>query len=380
MTAGNPLLALAAPAVSGLSPYQPGKPVAELEREYGVRNAIKLASNENPWGAAPAVRDAVAIAVKDIASYPDGVGYALRAALSHHHRVTQEQITLGNGSNDLLVLLAETFLHEHAAAVYDQHSFIVYRLAVQACGATAQVAPSLPVEADAQPLGHDLEAMLDRVTGATRLVFIANPNNPTGTWVDAASLRSFLAALPTHVIAVLDEAYFDYARGEDGADAIDWLPEFPNLVVVRTFSKAYGLAGLRVGYCISHPAIAELLNRVRQPFNVNSLAQIAALTALATQDWVTRCVVANRLGREQLCAMLTELGYPALKSNANFLLTDFGSESNAIACNEFLLRGGVIVRPVANYGLSRFLRITVGTPPEVDRLMQRLRAFRPVMP
>jgi histidinol-phosphate aminotransferase len=371
MVVESSLSALAADPVCKLAPYQPGKPLAELEREFGITDAVKLASNENPYPLPDAVRLAVAEGLDDLQRYPDGAAFELRKALAAHLNVQSDCITLGNGSNDVLVLLAETFLTPAVNAVYDQYSFVVYRLAVQATGATARVAASNPRD-HAQPLGHDLDAMLALVDHDTRLVFIANPNNPTGTWVEKSKLRHFLAQLPAHVIAVVDEAYYEYARDDDFADACEWLGEFPNLVVTRTFSKAYGLAGLRVGYGVSSPAIAELLNRVRQPFNVNCLAQRAALAALAEQEWVVRCCAESRAERGRLQNALAEMGVRCLPSRGNFLLA---SLDDADAANAFLLRQGVIVRPVRNYGLDGYLRISIGSPVENDRFLHALAKF-----
>lgn len=271
----------------------------------------------------------------------------------------------------MLVLLAETFLSPSVAAVYDQYSFVVYRLAVQATGAEARVAPSNPRD-HAQPLGHDPVAMLALVDDKTRLVYIANPNNPTGTWLTTDELRNFLAALPASVIVVVDEAYFEYAQAGDMPDASQWLDEFPNLVVTRTFSKAYGLAGVRVGYALSSPEIADLLNRVRQPFNVNSVAQATAIAALREYAWLQHCVAENNFELEHLRHGLTGLGLEYLPTRGNFLLVQI---PNAAACNEFLLRDGVIVRPVANYGLPDYLRISVGTRAENHRLLAALTAY-----
>ncbi len=363
--------ALAAGPVCELAPYQSGKPLAELEREYGIRDAIKLASNENPYALPASVRAAVIAGVDDLQRYPDGAGFELRAALAQQLGVPAAGITLGNGSNDILVLLAETFLTPAVNAIYDQYSFVVYRLAVQATGATARMAMAHPRD-HVQALGHDLDAMLALVDSDTRLVFIANPNNPTGTWVDSDGLHRFLQRLPAHVIAVVDEAYHEYARGDDFPDACQWLGEFPNLVVTRTFSKAYGLAGLRVGYGISSTEIASLLNRVRQPFNVNSLGQRAALAALHEQDWVARCCADSRAERARLRDALADIGIASLPSRGNFLLAEL---REAAAANEFLLRQGVIVRPVANYGLHNYLRISVGSPVENDRCLRALAAL-----
>jgi histidinol-phosphate aminotransferase len=368
----NPYATLAADAVGGISPYQPGMPPEELEREYGIKNAIKLASNENPAAIPVSVSEAMQTALQNAGRYPDGGGFALREALAAHLGVAAEQLTLGNGSNDVLVLLAETFLTEASTAVYDQHSFVVYRLAVQATGARALIAESNPTD-HAQPLGHDLDAMRALVDETTRLIFIANPNNPTGTWVSGEQLHVFLTALPAHVIVVVDEAYFEYAQGDGYPDTLSWLAEFPNLVLVRTFSKAYGLAAVRVGYGISAPGIAELLNRVRQPFNVNSVAQAGAVAALNEQEWVARTKLANAAGLQQLREGLERLGINSLPSRGNFLLAHIGPD--AAECNEYLLRDGVIVRPVANYGLPEYLRITVGTEAELDRLLVSMNSY-----
>jgi histidinol-phosphate aminotransferase len=369
----NPYATLAANAVGGLSPYQPGMPPEVLEREYGISDAIKLASNENPAPVPASVSAAMRVALQDVSRYPDGGSFALHAALAEKLGVSCEQLTFGNGSNDILVLLAETFLTEHTAAVYDQYSFVVYRLAVQATGARALVAASNPVE-HAQPLGHDLDAMRALVDDTTRLVFIANPNNPTGTWVTAEQLHAFLNSLPAHVIAVVDEAYCEYARGDDYPDTLAWLDEFPNLVLVRTFSKAYGLAALRVGYSISAPGIAELLNRVRQPFNVNAVAQAAAVAVLNEQEWVAESKATNAKGLQYLREGLAALGITCLPSRGNFLLAHMGPD--AAECNEYLLRDGVIVRPVANYGLPEYLRITVGSEEELQRLLVSMASYR----
>jgi len=364
---------LAADAICDLSPYQPGKPIEELEREYGVSNALKLASNENPLGPSPAVRKAIETAVDEVNRYPDGAGFMLREALANHLQVSADQITLGNGSNDILVLLAEAFLTSAHSAVYDQYSFVIYRTAVKATGANVRVSDSLS-EADERHLGHDLDAMLALIDESTRLVFIANPNNPTGTWVSSEKLREFLAKVPEHVLVVLDEAYQEYALGADYEDTIPWLQEFPNLVIVRTFSKAYGLAGLRVGYAASAVGIAELLNRIRQPFNVNHIALTAAVTALKDKQWLRQSCADNARGLKFLQQGLAELEIPFLPSRANFVLANFGDAAGE--CYEYLLQHGVIVRPVANYGLPEYLRISVGTIAEIVVLLTQLADFQ----
>ncbi|MEJ2139972.1 MAG: histidinol-phosphate transaminase [Gammaproteobacteria bacterium] len=371
MTRDQSLTELAAAAVSELAPYQPGKPLAELERDYGVRDAIKLASNENPMELPAAVRAAIRESIADVSRYPDGAAFSLRGALAQQLGVVPDAITLGNGSNEVLVLLAETFLTPQVNAIYDQYSFVVYRLVVQATGAEARVAASLPRDHE-QPLGHDLDAMLALVDANTRLVFIANPNNPTGTWLDGDALHAFLAALPAHVVAVVDEAYYEYARDEQWPDVLSWLVEFPNLVVTRTFSKAYGLAGLRLGYGVSSPAMAELLNRVRQPFNVNAVAQAAALAALNETSWLAECRAENDRELKHVIAGLAGMGIHCSPSKGNFVLAEI---PNAGACNEFLLQRGIIVRPVANYGLDGYLRISIGNKSENHRLLAGVSAY-----
>lgn len=373
MAAENPFLELAAPGIGRLAPYEPGRPGEEIERNYGLRDVVKLASNENPLGAPPAAAAAVTAAA-DLALYPDGACFTLRRRLARHLDVAPEQLILGNGSNEVLVMLAETVLTREHNAVMDQYSFVVYRLAAQACGAESRFAASFSAE-DESPLGHDLDALRAAIDRHTRLVFVANPNNPTGSYVSPAALKKFIAEVPQHVLVVLDEAYLEYARESGEPDALGWLPDHRNLVVVRTFSKAYGLAGLRVGYAVCHADLAELVNRLRQPFNVNSLAQRAATAALDEQAWLARCVTANNAQRQLMAAGLAELGYPSLPSRGNFLLVDFGTASQSAAANEHLLRHGLIVRPVANYGLPRYLRITVGTAPQVAQLLEALKSF-----
>lgn len=361
---------LAARGVRGLQPYVPGKPLEELEREYGVRGALKLASNENPIGPSPHAVAAMASVLADAALYPDGSGYRLRHALAARLGVSAGQITLGNGSNDVLVMLAEAFLTPRTEAVLSAYAFLVYDLAIRATGATARVAPALSPSGAAQPYGHDLDAMRALIGPRTRLVFIANPNNPTGTWIEAAALRAFLESVPPTVVVVVDEAYAEYVEGIDYPPTLSWLGTFPNLVVTRTFSKIYALAGLRVGYAVSHPKLAELLNRLRQPFNVNSVGQAAALAALDDEEHVQRSRVVNRDGRERLVDGLAALGLRSVPSAANFVLVDLDRPADPVY--QCLLRSGVIVRPVANYGLPRHLRLSIGTAPQVGRLLAAL--------
>lgn len=372
MTDDSRFSVLAAPGVRGLQPYVPGKPVEELEREYGVADTLKLASNENPLGPPPGAVDAIRKAAAGLHLYPDGAGHALKLRLAARHGVKPEQITLGNGSNDVLVLLAETFLTPADEGVYDQHAFVVYALAVQEAGATARVARSLPTDHPTQPLGHDPAALMACVGPRTRLVYLANPNNPTGTWLDQQAVRALLDALPAHALLVLDEAYAEYLDDPDYPDGCSLVRDYPNLVVTRTFSKAFALAGLRIGYSVSHPDVAELMNRVRQPFNTNTLAQVAALAALDDEAFIVRSRELNAQGIVQLTDGLRALGLEVPPSVGNFVLADLGRP--VMPVYEALLRAGIIVRPVANYGLPNHLRITVGLAEENARLLAALPA------
>ena len=353
--------------VRRIAPYVPGKPVEELAREYGLaeKDIVKLASNENPRGPSLKVRQAIADAVAGITRYPDGNGFALKTALATRFGVGREQVVLGNGSNDILELATQAFLRPGDEAVYSQHAFAVYPLATQARGATGIVVP-------ARELGHDLDAMCAAITPRTRVVFVANPNNPTGTWLAPSAVKAFVTSVPQDVLIVLDEAYNEYLRPTHQSDSASWIAEHPNLVVSRTFSKAYGLAGLRVGYGLMDIAVADMLNRVRQPFNVNSVAQAAALAALADEAYVEESAHLNLVGLEQLMRGLDALGIGYVPSHGNFLLVHIG---DAAKVYEALLRKGVIVRPVANYGLPQHLRVTVGLEEENRRFLSALQGM-----
>ncbi len=364
---------LAMPGVQQLQPYQPGKPISELERELGISDSIKLASNENPLGASPKALAAMAGAVGELGLYPDASGYQLKQKLAAKHGVKPEQITLGNGSNDVLVLLVEAFICPQCRPVMSQYCFAVYPIATQAAGATPKMIDALPADHPVMPLGHDLQAMLEAVDEHTRLVFIANPNNPTGSQLSSDALRDFLQQVPEHLIVVVDEAYTEYATSDDYPDASQWLDEFPNLVVTRTFSKAYGLAGLRVGYALSNPQIADMLNRIRQPFNVNSMALVAAEAALDDHAFIERSRQVNQEGVAYLSEALPALGFTALPSAGNFVLVDMGEPAKA--WDEALLKAGVITRRVDNYGLPNYLRITIGTAEQNQRLIAALQSI-----
>lgn len=359
-------LALAQPGVQKLSPYVPGKPVDELARELSLDPAtiVKLASNENPLGPSPKALAAIKAQLDDLTRYPDGNGFVLKTKLAERYGVGVEQITLGNGSNDILELVARAYLAPGLNAVFSEHAFAVYPIATQAVGAQAKPVP-------AREWGHDLEAMLGAIDEDTRVVFIANPNNPTGTWFGPDALARFLSRVPEHVLVVLDEAYIEYAEGGDLPNGLDFLAAHPNLLVSRTFSKAYGLAALRVGYAISSARIADVLNRVRQPFNVNSLALAAACAALDDVQFLTDTRACNAAGMRQLEAGFKALELDWIPSRGNFIAVDLGRDAAPV--NQALLRDGVIVRPVASYGMPTFLRVSIGTEAENARFLDALR-------
>ena len=351
--------------VRAIAPYQPGKPTSELAREMGIeeKSIVKLASNENPRGIGPRTRAAIEAALGDLARYPDGNGFALKDALSRRYGAGMDSIVLGNGSNDVLELVAMAFLGAGSSAVYSQHSFAVYPLATQARGARGISVP-------AKDYGHDLGAMARAVTGDTRVVFIANPNNPTGTFAPYDEIAGFLKAVPGCIV-VLDEAYNEYLPPDLRVDTVKWLKRHPNLVITRTFSKAYGLAGLRVGYAMAHPSVADLMNRVRQPFNVNGIALTAAAAALDDMEFVARSYAENRSGMKRIEEGASSLGLEYIPSFGNFITIRVGKAGEIF---KRLLKRGVIVRPVAGYELPEHLRVSIGTPEENERFLTALAA------
>ena len=353
--------------VRALHPYQPGKPISELERELGIGDIAKLASNENPLGPSPAALEAVRAAADEVWLYPDGNGFALKEKLAAKHGVELDQITLGNGSSDLLEFVVRVFAAPGDEVLFSEHSFAIYPLVAQAVGATGVAAP-------AKEWGYDLHALRAYMSDETKVIFIANPNNPTGTWLNGEELEAFIEWVPEQIIVVIDEAYFDYAHhlaGEQGyPNTIDWVERYPNLLVTRTFSKSYALAGLRVGYGISHPDLAALLNRVRPPFNVNTLALVGAEAALADEEHLRRSVELNAAGMQQLIEGVEALGLDYIPSVGNFLSIDVGREGAALF--DALLRQGVIVRPVANYGMPHHLRVSIGLEAQNARFLRAL--------
>ncbi len=348
--------------VRAISPYQPGKPITELAREMGipVEKIVKLASNENPLGMSPKARKAVEAAIGGIERYPDQ--FDLIRAVAERAGVAQNQVVLGNGSNDVLDLIARVFLAPGRSAVFAQYAFAVYPLATLSTGAELISTP-------AKNYGHDLDAMLAAIRPDTRIIWIANPNNPTGTFLPYPELRAFLEAVPPDVVVVLDEAYNEYLPPAERVDTAGWIKDFPNLVVLRTFSKIFGLAGLRVGYALASVAVADLMNRIRQPFNVNNLALAAAVAALDDHLFVAESYELNRRGMEQLVAGLKRLGLEHIPSHGNFVTFKI---ADAAAINQKLLKQGVIVRPIGGYGLPDWLRVTIGSEPENARFLEAL--------
>ncbi|HEY7601860.1 MAG TPA: histidinol-phosphate transaminase [Methylomirabilota bacterium] len=354
---------LANEPILDIHPYQPGKPIEELERELGIPGAVKLASNENPYGPPAGVLEALRQALAGLNRYPDGSGYYLRQALAKKHGVSAESIVLGNGSNELIELLARAFVKHGEEVVIPHPSFVVYPSIVQAAG-------GIRVVVALKDHRLDLPKMRRAVTGLTKMVFVANPNNPTGTIVTAEEVSKFLDRMPEHVIVVFDEAYYDFAAGPDFPDALAHLREGKRVVILRTFSKMASLAGLRVGYAVADPDCIQLMNRIRQPFNVNTLAQVAALAALHEEPHIRSSVEAVREGMRRITTALDAMGVSYVPSRANFLLVEL---PDAARVYEALLKHGVIVRPMASFGLERALRITVGTPEENARLVEALR-------
>lgn len=355
---------LAVSGVQGLHPYQPGKPIDELARELGLdeKDIVKLASNENPTGPSEKALAAVQQQFAELTRYPDGAGFDLKATLCEvlgkdGCNIRAEQITLGNGSSDILDFITRVFVNDGDNVVVSQHAFSIYGLDAKMAGGEALVAP-------AKDFGHDLDAMLALINDKTRIVFITNPNNPTGTWLNKQELLSFLDQVPAQVLVLLDEAYFEYVAEADYPNGIELVNQYPNLVVTRTFSKAYGLASLRVGFGISSPELADLLNRVRPPFNVNAFALAAAQATLLDNDYLTNSVALNNAGMAYLTGEFTRLGLSYIPSVGNFISVKMPAGIDALAVNRGLLQAGVIVRPLANYDMAEYLRISIGSEKE----------------
>ena len=350
--------------IETLKPYVPGKPIEETEREYGITGVIKLASNENPLPPSDRVMKAMQNALSHINRYPDGSGHYLRQAIARHQGLTSDHIVLGNGSNDLIELMVRAFLRSGEEAVIPHPSFVVYPMIVQAAG-------GIRVVVTLKDHRLDLEAMARAITPMTKMVFIANPNNPTATVVTAEEVAAFMARVPDKVVVVFDEAYFEFAQGPDFPDSLQYMKQGRKVAILRTFSKAASLAGLRVGYAVADPDCIALLNRIRAPFNVNSLAQVAALAALEDDSHILECLRMNEAGRHFLCEEFTAMGIKYVPSRANFVLVDVGRSGSDIF--QRLLKEGVIVRPMSSFGMETALRVTIGTPEENRRLIKALK-------
>ena len=351
------------PQVLTIHPYVPGKPVSDLERELGLTRISKLASNENPLGASPAVTAAITRQLSEIARYPDGSAYQLKETLAQFLNVDMSQIAVGNGSNELLELVARVFAGPGDEVIYSQYGFAVYPLSAQVVGATG-------VEVPAKDWGHDLPAMLSAVTEQTKLIYIANPNNPTGTVFGKEAWNAFISKVPKHVVVVLDEAYLEYCCDAQYPNGVEYLNQYPNLLVSRTFSKAYGLAALRVGYLVGCEEIIQYINQVREPFNVNHYAQVGAVAAIKDQDFVSQAVSVNQAGMEQITNALTAFNIDYIPSSGNFIAAHFGQQAANI--NQKLLEKGVIVRPLGGYGMRETLRISIGKPEENQHFIDAL--------
>ncbi len=362
----TPLYDLARPVVQSMQAYQPGKPIEEAQRELGIAEFVKLASNENPRGPSKTVLNAMNAAVNSVNRYPDANGFYLKQAIAERFEsfgVDSTWVTLGCGSNDILELVASAFLDSDTSAIYSQYGFLVYGLATARSGAKAIIV-------DAKNYAHDLAAMAKAVEPNTRVIFIANPNNPTGTYANETDLLNLLGSVPSSVLVVLDEAYFEYIDKADYPSSAALLRRYPNLIITRTFSKAFGLSALRVGYAICDPVIADMLNRVRQPFNVTSIALEAAIAALSDEQYLQESIALNREGMHQLEAGFADLDLDYIPSVANFIT--FKTPFDAMEVNQQLLQKGIIVRPVGNYLMNDYLRVSIGLESENACFLQAL--------
>ncbi len=361
----TPAFAKVAEHVRGLVPYVPGKPIEELERELGISDSIKVASNENPLGPSPMAVKAIRTALSGLNRYPDGNATLLKEKLARKLKVTAEMLITGNGSNEVLDLIVATLMVPGDSALMSEHAFVVYSLAVSSRGLKKVVVPA------GKNFGHDLEAIARAVDRHTRIIFLANPNNPTGTYFTKKDLKRLLGSIPRRVLVIVDEAYFEFVDKKDYPDSVALVKAGAPIVAVRTFSKIYGLAGLRIGYGVASPEIVEYVNRVRQPFNINSLAQVAALAALDDERHVNRTLEVNRKGMAYLTGQFSRIGIRFIPSAGNFIL--FKSPGPAREVYDKLLRKGVIVRPMGGYGLPEWLRVSIGTAVENRRFISALK-------
>ena len=373
MPAAPDFKALANPAIRTLSAYDPGHDIPSLRRRFAdAGGLLELGSNENPFGPSPLVLTAIHAELAHLHRYPDPAGMALKQAIASKHGVTEQHILLGNGSHELLMQLAQVFVGQNDEVLLSRYCFAVYPIAAKAVGAQLVFADVFPADHD-MPLGHDLDALVAAITPRTKLICFANPNNPTGTWFGSRQMIDFLTRVPSQVMVLVDEAYIEYVSDPALSSALDLGARFPNLIVARTFSKAYGLAGLRVGYLVAEPSLLALLEPIRESFNVNGLGLVAARAALTDATHLQDVVTRTQQEREWLAAAMRSMGVQVLPSQTNFLLVHFGPETPAI--ENALFERGVIVRPMAGYGLGEYLRITLATRSENERLLSSLRAI-----
>lgn len=343
---------LVQPSILQLKPYQPGKPIADVQKEYGLKEVIKIASNENPLGFSPLVKEQLIASMQEIVRYPDGSCLALKATLAKHLNKAENQLIMGNGSEDVLRLLLQAFVWGEKHLLISQHAFIAYKILARGLGISVREIPADHFQAD-------LNAILAGINEKTGMIILANPNNPTGTYVNEKALSAFMDQVPQNVLVVCDEAYYEYVVEKDYPQTLQLQARYPNLISTRTFSKVYGLAGLRIGYGIAHEAIIDLVNRIRQPFNVNHLGQAAAITALRDQVFVQKCLLLNEQGKKQYYEKLTALGIHYIPTAANFILVALNQSGSS--ANLALLKQGIIIRPLDPYGLENYIRITIGT-------------------
>ncbi len=350
--------------IETIHPYQGGKPIEEVQRELGITDIIKLASNENPLGPSPLAKNAIQRAADQVHFYPDGDAYYLKTELAKHLGVAPDNLIMGNGSDEVLQIIGKTYLSPHDEAIYSESAFVVYMLVSKTCGAKSIVTPM-------RSYTHDLEAMADAITDQTRVIFIANPNNPTGTIVTSNQVDRFMARVPDDVLVVFDEAYFEYIYRSDYPHTLPLIQEGHNVVITRTFSKIYGLAGLRIGYGIAKPEIIQMMNRVRPPFNSNSIAQEAARAALRDDAHVRFSRQTNAAGKAYLYGVFNRIGIEYVESDGNFILVHLNESGQNVA--DALMRKGVIVRPVAEYGFPNAIRVTIGKREENERFADALK-------
>ncbi len=356
---------LVRPNIRDLKPYEPGKPIEEVQREFGLKAIVKMASNENPLGPSPLAVEAIKENLNRINLYPDGGGYYLKKRLACSLGVGEEQIILGNGSDEIIRMVVETFLNEGEEVVIAEPSFIIYQMAVKIANGKCQLVSLNNYQ-------HDMESMARAIGERTKLIFVANPNNPTGTMVTKSEMESFLAKVPEGVITVFDEAYFEYIERDDFPETIKYIKEGAGIICLRTFSKIYGLAGLRIGYGISQPEIVTEMNRVRQPFNTNFLAQVAAMSALDDDEHLKKSREVNRAGKDFLYRELEKRKISYIPSEANFILIEVEDGARAASA---LLKKGIIVRDMSCYNLPNFIRVTIGTGEQNKKFIEELDGF-----